>query len=463
MVKAKASSKTVERKLHVFIDMGDDSELRLVGELVLDEDAPGGFAARFQYAQSWVLSPDGFPLDPLNMPLGLDPIETTSKYIKLGALFDAAPDLWGRRVLQAETGQAFTPEGEILLKGRGNGVGCLFFATSPSLQRVHLPVFETLPTVEHDLGLVHEAVHQVEINAPLPPHLQGLLGGSWSMGGAQPKAIMRDEATGDIWLAKFTLAGAPVDRARVEWANLMMAKAIGLPVSESYVVDTRMGSVLLTRRFDRDSSLHRTHYVSAISLVSAEPEDKRMTSARDQAIFSYAKVADVARRVCADPRAAAMGVFARMVLNVCVRNTDDHLKNLGFVQAQGRTRRMQFDLAPVFDVVTQASPSHFLTIGTQGRQGTIENALSGARDFGLSEKGAQKIVDRVVHVVSQRQAFYARAGLSQKDQDALNQLIEGRCPTAAEVTKEVRTLVEAMPSWDDRVRTTPVDHMLERG
>lgn len=449
---SKLHSKAVEQLLHVFIDMGDSGALRHVGQLDLDDTAPGGFAASFHYDPSWVEASDSFPLDPLNLPLGPDTFETASKYIRLGALFDAAPDLWGRRVLQAETGDAFTREREILLKGRGNGVGALFFSTSPELARKDLPTFESLPTIEEDLERVHEAVHQVEINAPLPEHLQGLLGGSWSMGGAQPKAVMRDEASGDIWLAKFTMAGAPVDRARVEWANLMMASAIGLPISPTYVKQTSRGSVLLTRRFDRDHGLHRRHYLSAISLISAEPEDKRMTSARDQAIFSYARVADIINRVSDSPADERKALFARMVLNICVHNTDDHLKNLGFLLAAG-TKAPRLELAPVFDVVTQSSRLHYLTIGEQGRVGSVENALSRPRSFGLTEKGAREIAGRVVAVVSQRAAFYDRAGLGAADQAALNALIDPRCQSAQPTASMLATAAD-FQSWDEYMALT---------
>lgn len=422
--------KPVEHRLFVHVDMGDSQALRCVGQLLLDDTAPGGFAASFTYMPEWSSAPDSFALDPLNMPLQAEPIETTSKYIRLGVLFDAAPDLWGRRVLQAETGQAFTPEHEVLLKGRGNGVGALLFSASDSLERADLPRFETLPTVEDDLERVHEAVQRVESNTPLPERLQGLLGGSWSMGGAQPKAVMRDRTTGDIWLAKFSVPGAPFDRPRVEWANLKMAEAIGLPISPSHIVETSRGSVLLTRRFDRDTELHRRHYLSAISLISAEPEDKRLTSPRDQAIFSYARIAEIISRVSDHPERERKELFARMVLNICVHNTDDHLKNIGFLLALG-TKAPRLELAPVFDVVTQTSLQHYLTIGLQGRVGSLENALSVPRRYGLTERGAKSIAQAVVDVVADRARFYEQAGLSEQDQATLNGLIESRCPAAA--------------------------------
>jgi len=190
------------------------------------------------------------------------------------------------------------------------------------------------------------------------------------------------------------------------------------------VRDTSLGSALMVERFDRaPESLSRLHYASGISLISAEPEDKRMTSARDRAIFSYARLADIISRVSPNPVHERQELFGRMLLNVCVHNTDDHLKNIGFIESRSHLR-----LADVFDVVTQQQPQHYLTIGAQGRVGSIANALSEVRKFGLSTKGAQAIADRVVDVVSRRHEFYRDVGLQDADVQALDSAIGDRCP-----------------------------------
>ena len=256
------------------------------------------------------------------------------------------------------------------------------------MTRADLPGFQTLPTIEHDLLRVHQAAHNVFTKDALPPALEGLLAGSWSMGGARAKAVMRSEETGEIWIAKFSEPGETHDRQRAEKANLDMAAAIGMQVPATRIIDTELGSVFLIQRFDRTHELQRLHFASGIALVSAEPEDKRFSSPADQATFSYAKLADILAQVSSDPGHARAQVFARMVFNICVRNTDDHLKNIGFVEnvVNGRP---YMDLAPVFDVVTQSTAQHYLHIGLQGRVGSLENAMSGIRRFRLTAAGAQ--------------------------------------------------------------------------
>lgn len=428
---ARAQKKRIPGHLHVHIDRADGP--KHIGELVIDDEAPGGFAAKFRYAKSWLAT--GFPIDPINLPLQAGWVHTSSKYISLGVLFDAGPDMWGRRVLQnAQDGQdpgSGTPQSEsgLLVLGRGNGVGALLFSESEHLRRSDLPSMDTLPTIEHDLVRVHEAAHSIFSSDPLPSHLQGLLAGSWSIGGARAKAVMRT-TSGEIWIAKFSEPGDRFDRQRCELANMRMAENIGIQVAPCRVVDTALGSVFLIKRFDRSSELQRLHYASAISLISAEPEDKRLLSAVDRATFSYARIADIISRVSPDPQMERIELFARMVLNIEVRNTDDHLKNTGFIEVPARpgAQQLSMRLTPLFDVVTQPSAQHYLQIGKEGRVGSVRNAMSDVRRFRLTEKGAQSIVDRVTATVSRREDFYREVGLGHSDIIRLNALIEPRCP-----------------------------------
>lgn len=426
--------KSIEQKLFVHIDRPDG--IHLVGELEFDDEAPGGFFAKFRYSTTWLEDPRSFPLDPINLPLaiGTSWIETENKYLRLGVLFDAGPDMWGRRVVQSKSNGADESERQLLLMGRGNGVGALLFATSDDLKKSDLPKFDSLPTIEHDLLRVHQAAHNVFNKTPLPENLQGLLDGSWSMGGARAKAVMRD-AIDRIWIAKFSEPGDSFDRQRAEWANLEMARDIGMDVPECHVYDTSLGSVFLIERFDRSKNLDRIHFASGISLVSAVPQDKRLTSPVDQANFSYAKLASIVSQVSPDPASERAQLYARMVLNICVHNTDDHLKNIAFIEhstgdAPGASHHMK--LSPVFDVVTQSSAKHFLHIGRLGRVGSIENALSECRRFRLTEKGALAIVKQVTDVVSRRQEYYEKAGLLPHDCDVLNAIIEPVCPSESD-------------------------------
>lgn len=118
-----------------------------------------------------------------------------------------------------------------------------------------------------------------------------------------------------------------------------------------------------------------------------------------------------------------------MMLNVCVKNTDDHLKNTGFVQSANPAKPGQLRLSPVFDVVTQAGEGlHYLHIGKSGRLGSVQNAMSESDRFGIKSAVAQKIADRVRDVVAERGHYYRLVGLDEKTLAQVSLSLEVHCP-----------------------------------
>lgn len=413
------AAKSVESPLYVYIDIA--SEAVLVGTLLLEDEGEQGFWAQFQYAQSYVDDPRAFSLDPLNLPLidAQRAYQTESRYHVLGALFDAAPDAWGRSVMRIDRDGAVVAEDEVLLKGRGMGVGALFFSAAPLT-----PNMRKTYRVPDDSQIDTLAALLADIDAGIKPKglYRDLLGSSWDIGGARPKTIVRD-AAGEFWIAKFPRARDSYDRQRVEFANLQMARAIGMTVPDIRLIETSLGAVLMTHRFDRhqlqqpaqegsQAPVARRHFLSGAALVSPSPQlSKRdMDTPRGVATYSYARLADIIKRISANPVADLKELYARMVLNVAVHNTDDHLKNIGFLKVEGERYR----LSPLFDVVTQEGTlKHYLHIGKDGRTSTFENALSDYSRFGIRSKSvAQEIVDRVKNVVGKRADYYDDAHMT---------------------------------------------------
>ncbi|MGB3430318.1 type II toxin-antitoxin system HipA family toxin [Achromobacter sp.] len=413
--------KSVESELYVYVDIR--GEAVLAGLLTLDDSDENHFYAEFTYVQSYVNDPRAFALDPLNLPLvdARTTFRTESRYETLGAIFDAAPDAWGRNVMRVDNAGARVTEDEVLLKGRGMGVGALFFSArplTPNMRKTYrLP---ELGQLESLAGLLTDIDQGVK-----PKGLyRDILGSSWDIGGARPKTIVRDEH-GEMWIAKFPRKGDSYDRQRVEYANLQMARAIGLTVPEIRLVETHLGAVLLTHRFDRellpagkgaDPVVSRRHFLSGASLISPSVQigKRELDGPRGKATYSYARLADVVRRVSSNPVQDLKELYARMILNVAVHNTDDHLKNVGFLKDESAHT---YRLSPLFDVVTQeGSARHYLHIGAAGRESSFQNCLSEYRRFGLrSEPVARGILDHVREVVAGRQRYYAMAGMTAEE------------------------------------------------
>ncbi|MPS77679.1 MAG: type II toxin-antitoxin system HipA family toxin [Achromobacter sp.] len=413
--------KSVESELFVYVDIR--GEAVLAGVLTLDDSDETRFFAEFTYVQSYVNDPRAFALDPLNLPLidAKTTFRTESRYETLGAIFDAAPDAWGRNVMRVDKAGARVTEDEVLLRGRGMGVGALFFSArllTPNMRKTYrLPEVSQLESLADLLTDIDQGVKPKGL-------YRDILGSSWDIGGARPKTIVRDEA-GEMWIAKFPRRGDSYDRQRVEFANLQMARAIGLTVPEIRLTETHLGAVLLTHRFDREllpagqggaSVVARRHFLSGASLISPPVRigKRDLDGPEGSATYSYARLADVTRRISSNPVQDLKELYARMILNVAVHNTDDHLKNVGFLKDEGAHT---YRLSPLFDVVTQeGSARHYLHIGAQGRDSTFENCLTHYRRFGLrSEAAARSILDAVRDVVADRRAYYLAAGMAPEE------------------------------------------------
>jgi len=421
----------VETPLFVYTDVG--GELVWVGTLDLDDsagDASSSVLAEFRYAQGYLARTDAQPLDPLNLPLRDQVFRTTSRYHVLGALFDAAPDAWGRTVMRADNGGIMPSERDVFVRGRGLGVGSLFFA--PNQLPDGARTADILPTLDEVVSLdsiltLEEALTTIDAGGQLDDARKDMLLSSWDIGGARPKAIVRDQHN-ELWIAKFPRAKDSYDRQRVEWANLAMARDLGMNVPESRLVEVEQGAVLLVRRFDREvvnGAVKRRHYISAASLVSPAPDfDKRqMDKPIGAATYSYVRVADIIRRVSSNPSRDLQELYGRMALSIAVHNTDDHLQNTGFLRDDTKSPG-SLRLSPLFDVVTQQGiAKHMLHIGPAGRESSFENALAGAARMHVRPAAAREIIERVKNVVGKRRDYYKQARMEERDIDIVEQAL----------------------------------------
>lgn len=458
--RSRRRTKRVEPDLAVLVDVR--GELVHAGDLHLDESS-GGFFAQFLYTEAYLERARrgaAFALDPLNLPLQEAAFETTSRYYLLGALFDAAPDAWGRTIMAKDEQVSPTAltESRVLLKGRGGGVGAIVFA-APGAPEVPLDFKHPalpLPRVE-DIDQIFHTVAAIESGAEVSEELRSMLMSSWDMGGARPKAVVRD-TEGTEWIVKFPRVIDSYSRQRVEWANLEMARAIGMRVPEIALHELEGGDcALMIKRFDRATkgTSHHRHYLSAVSLISPPAQfDKRMMDTDYGAtFFSYARIADIVRRISSDVSHDIQELFARMVLNILVHNTDDHAKNTGFLLDESGGFR--YRLSPLFDVVTQEGTiKHMLHVGPgvgprgepsakDGRLGTLANALAGASRWGLKPAAAEAIVTKVQDVLAQRFDFFTAAGMQQLEIEQVERWLSAEISPPEETRRPRDSLADA--------------------
>jgi len=375
----------------------------VMGRLRIDQTGRD-IQASFVYGQRYCENPDAIPLDPLRLPL--DPncsFEAPGLWGVLGVLRDASPDYWGRMVIERDNRSAELPEMEYLLRSGPTRIGALGFQEE----------LESEPADEKPVGFISlpelmEASRKLEANAPIDDQLMLLLRQGTSIGGARPKATVVEDDS--YWLTKFPSRHDRMDMPLIEYATLRLAAAAGIKTPECRLLPLEDNQhVFLTRRFDRlhtDEGWHRYHYMSGLTVLGLNEFDN--------AKGGYPELADNLRRFNVDFKADAEELFRRMVFNILVSNDDDHLRNHAFIcTPEG------WHLSPAYDLVPHAQVGYeriqSIIVGRQGREGSLNNALSEAGRFGLTDEKAKAIVEEVRGVVSQWRERYAADGVSQAD------------------------------------------------
>lgn len=408
-------------RVHVWTPTGFLS----AGLMLLDEDGEQ-MSASFRYDDTFVQDPRAFPIDPLNMALRQTAYASTSAHVRLGAIFDAAPDAWGRKVVTAQL-----PEDARQRVFRGSflrgadGIGAIVLTPAVLTNELDLNRIVGLSLAERpglsQIAQAAAAASQFEGGEDLTAEMRLMLGGSWTIGGARPKAILRDDLPGALtaasMIAKFQSRHDTLARNRLEFASLRMAADIGLPVPGHELIELGQGqTALLLQRFDREcvnGQVHRRHYLSAMSLASYQPQSKFLDSAMDRATLSWSRLLDLASRISDHPGASRVEMFARLCLNAALQNTDDHLKNFGFLKSHDSATR--YEVAPVFDVSPQAGSRHYLHCSDLGQVYSLSEAVTKGPKLGIARAACQEVEARIVSVVTRRLEYLDAAGMSQKD------------------------------------------------
>ena len=371
------------------------------GQLTMTEQGSDLLASRFAYGLNYLTRTDALEVDPVSLSIrGPEPVRgklllPVNNLVSFGGIRDAAPDSWGRRVIEAKLKVPANSlaESQYLLHAGSERVGALDIRSSISEG----------PTGAaggvHTLSYLMEAAERIEAGEDVPARLEYIFEGGTALGGARPKASVRDES-GALWLAKFQSKNDAFDIPAVECASLVLAREAGLnvpPVATRILGDRR---IMMIRRFDRywlaqgtqptaatDLLLEpadglterRMGFVSGLTLVGCDETESRTKS--------YADLAAAVRRHCHPGviRADNEELFKRMVFNIFTSNDDDHLRNHGFLWDP---RLPGWRLSPLYDVLPRPSLATerflHLGIGPQGRLATLDNALDGHPMFSLS-------------------------------------------------------------------------------
>ena len=225
-----------------------------------------------------------------------------------------------------------------------------------------------------------------------------------SLGGARPKATVIDPKE-QLWIAKFPSKNDENDTGAWEMVTHDLAKLCGLHVPEAKLEKfSNLGSTYLVKRFDRSLN-KRIHFASAMTLLGKTDG----ASAADGT--SYLDIADFMKSYGAQPKQDLVELWKRIVFNMAVSNTDDHLRNHAFIFAENGWR-----LSPLYDVNPVPYGDELsLNVDEEDNSINIDLAIQTAARFGISEADAMTYAKNILSVVKENWEKRATAyGLSRR-------------------------------------------------
>ena len=385
-----------QKTIFVYDDFSTEQPV-LMGSLYVNV-IKGGESYSFEYDKDWLRKTClTLTLDPELMPYSGRQYPTGKNIFGLFA--DASPDRWGRvlmnkreRILAEKEGRKPSKlyDSDYLLgvydETRMGGIRFKANQEGPFLsddKETAAPPWATLRTLEEasrnfendETGLTEKWLNQ-------------LIKPGSSLGGARPKATVVDTKD-QLWIAKFPSKNDENDTGAWEMVAHDLAALCGLNVPEAKLEKfSPLGSTFLIKRFDRMGS-KRVHFASAMTLLGKTDG----ASAADGS--SYLDIAAFIKSYGAQPKKDLGELWKRIVFNMAVTNTDDHLRNHAFILTD-----KGWILSPLYDVNPVPYGDELsLNVDEEDNSISIDLAVQTAVRFGISESDAEAQAEEILKIV----------------------------------------------------------------
>jgi serine/threonine-protein kinase HipA len=384
----------------------------------------GREAFSFEYDRGWLKSSKAFPLDPsLGLFQGRHFVSHAER-ANFGIFLDSAPDRWGRLLLKRrealrareEQRPARTLFESDFLLGvyDGHRLGALQFRLNENGpfvdddEKFASPPWTSLRELEH-------ASHVLEQDdaEELPDYakwLRMLVSPGGSLGGARPKASVVDR-DGALYIAKFPSRDDEWDVGLWEFITWVLAGRCGLSVPHAKCEKfSARHHTHLSRRFDRSPEGARQFYMSAMTAL-----ERIDGASADSDASSYLDIAAFLIREGSRPDADLEELWKRIVFGMLVSNTDDHLRNHGFLlEAEG------WRLAPAFDVNPNPHGAGLrLNVSEESNEQDLSLALDVAKHFRVSGRRASELVGELTSTVSGWEAVAEELGATRSSRELM--------------------------------------------
>lgn len=229
-----------------------------------------------------------------------------------------------------------------------------------------------------------------------------------SLGGARPKASVVDKKN-NLWIAKFASKNDEKDVAAWEMVINELAVRAGIAIAEGTIKKFNSKyNTYLTKRFDRTSSGERIHFASAMTLLGHKDGE-------DAGAASYLELVEFITRHGAQVEADLHQLWRRIVFSICVKNTDDHLRNHGFLLTPHG-----WILSPAYDINPNEYGSELcLNINDSSNALDLNLAMEIADYCRLEQTEAKKIIDEVISAITPWKEIAAKYKISKIEQERM--------------------------------------------
>ncbi|MFA5297112.1 MAG: HipA domain-containing protein [Lutibacter sp.] len=334
-----------------------------------------------------------------------------------GIFLDSMPDTWGKTLMKRREAQDARAREEkartlyeidyLLGVYDESRMGALRFKTDPN--GPFLDNDDQNPTPPwSSIGDLQEAVNQLESdtqNDAIRQWIAVLIAPGSSLGGARPKANILDKDK-DLWIAKFPSKADTVDKAAWEFLTYKLATSCGIEMAESKIeMIAGQYHTFLTKRFDRENG-GRIHFASAMTMTGNTEESLKTISS------SYLDIVDVIENYGTNVEANLHQLWRRIIFNIAVSNTDDHLRNHGFI-----LNEKGWELSPAYDLNPSIEKDGLaLNIDMDDNALDFKLAKSVGEFFRLSENEMNAIIEEVINVVKDWKSVAKQIGIPNKEQ-----------------------------------------------
>ena len=402
--------------LLVFADFDFIDSPALIGELGY-ESLRGSDSYSFRFDESWLRAHADLQLSAdLNNYPGWQ--YTRPDRDIFGCFSDALPDRWGRTLLTRREQILAKEEGRTVkrlnsfdfLKGIDDfsRMGGLRFKRSAEEDYINSDSSLTIPPIT-DIRSLEEACSEIERSEsdgtlPEKKWIQQLVHPGTSLGGARPKAGVRDE-NGRLHIAKFPSRKDDYDVGLWEHHSHLLAKEAGISAAQTRILPSNGDyHILLSKRFDRSDNGCRTHFASAMMLLGLSDGCDALSG------NGYLDIVDFILQGCCNVKENLMELFRRVAFNIAIGNTDDHFRNHGFLlTSQGWT------LAPAYDLNPTLNSHQSLLINSTTNERSLKILEDSAKEYMLSPSEADAIIKEVTGAVKGWKSLATRLNIQKRE------------------------------------------------